>query len=172
MLKLNRASQPVVIPPQQAPSDGGQDGMTKPPPPVAPAPVAPPAAATYLWRSPNEIRHSIRVIADEEGLVGIDPKDGTHTLKDTLCATIQGESGFDLSATNKNYAFRPDGTKYVASTDSGLCQWNDKYHGKEITPQEAMQNPEKAVRLMCAYWRRGQQHQWCAYDNGRYKLFL
>ncbi len=113
----------------------------------------------YLWSTPQLARHSVRVIADEEGL--------TVEQKNTMCATIGGESGWDVDAVNKNYV-----NGKVTSVDYGLCQWNNYYHGKEITPGEAIGNPEKAVRLMCAYWKRGQRNLWVAYSSGRYKLYL
>ena len=118
----------------------------------------------YLWNTKANTRHSIRVICDEMGL--------TVDQKNTLCATIQAESGFNTKAINYNYAFKKNGTKYLSSTDYGLCQWNDFWHGKEITPDHATNNPEMAVRLMCKYWLRGQMKQWCAFSNGSYKQYL
>jgi hypothetical protein len=114
----------------------------------------------YLWDTKESIRHSIRVICDEEGLV-VDQKND-------LCATIQAESGFNLKAKNQN----KNKKGVVTSTDWGLCQWNDYYHGKEITADEAVNNPEKAVRLMCAYWKRGQMDLWMAHANGSYQKYL
>lgn len=108
----------------------------------------------YLWDTKTNIKHSIRVICDELGF--------TLEQKNTMCATIQAESGFILTAKHVN----------PTSTDWGLCQWNDKYHGSEITPDESVNNPEKAVRLMCTYWKRGQRDLWIAYKNGSYKKYL
>jgi hypothetical protein len=125
---------------------------TEPTPQPAPAPK-------YLWDTPSNAKHSVRLICDEEGL--------TVEQKDTMTATIQGESGFNLKAVNYN---KRNGK--VVSTDFGLCQWNDYYHGKEISPDEALNNPEKAVRLMCAYWKRGQRDLWIAYKSGAYKKYL
>ena len=113
-----------------------------------------------LWGTKEEIRHSIRVICDQEGL--------TLEQKNTLCATIQAESGFKLGARLDN----KDKNGKVWSTDWGLCQWNSYWHGKEITPEESVHNPEKAVRLMCAYWKRGQRNAWVAYKTGAYKKYL
>lgn len=153
-----------------------------PPPIVEPAtttPVTePPMATTTLqWDTRENIIHSIRVIADEEGLplartVNIGGK--LYQLKDTLQATIQGESDFNLNAINRNYAFKANGEKYIASTDYGLCQWNDFYHKNEITPDEALHNPEKACRLMARYWKQGEKYrrQWIAYKGGRFLAFL
>lgn len=114
----------------------------------------------YDFSYPKAIRHSIRVICDEEGM--------SLEQKNTMCATIQAESGFILTAKN----FNKDKNGKVLSTDWGLCQWNDYYHGKEITPDESINNPEKAIRLMCQYWKRGQRDLWIAYKNGSYKKYI
>lgn len=81
------------------------------------AALPPPPHPTYDWSTPLAARHSVRVICDEEGL--------TVEEKNTLCATIGGESGWRTQAINHN---RVDGK--VVSTDFGICQWNDYYHGK------------------------------------------
>lgn len=128
------------------------------PPTPEPAPT-PPEAPKYLWDTKANIRHSTRVICDEEGL--------TAEQKNTICATIQAESGFNLTARNDN---KVNGK--VTSTDWGLCQWNSYYHAKEITPEEAVHDPEKAVRLMCSYWKRGQRNLWIAYKNNSYLKYL
>lgn len=121
--------------------------------------VVEPVAPKYDWDTPDLARHSVRVICDEEGL--------TLEQKNTMCATVGAESGWKTTAINYN---KVNGK--VASTDYGICQWNDKYHGKEITPDEAVNNPEKAVRLMCAYWKRGQRNLWIGYKSGNYKRYL
>ena len=108
--------------------------------------------------------HNCRVLADLCGL--------SFEQKETMCATIWGESEFATFAKNTNYAFNSAGIKYVASTDAGICQWNDVYHGSEITPDQATNDPEMAVRLMCSYWLAGRMNQWCAYSSGRYKQFV
>lgn len=141
---------------------------TPPAPPPAPAPAAtstPVTSPTLLWGTPADAEHSVRVICDQEGL--------TVEQKNTMDATIHAESGYDTHVTHENYAIGIlTGKKYLASTDYGICQWNDKYHGKEISPGDAINNPEKAVRLMCQYWKRGQRDIWVAYSSGRYKQYL
>jgi hypothetical protein len=119
--------------------------------------VGPPG---LLWDTLANVKHSVRVICDLEGL--------TLEQKNTLYATIAVESGFKLDAINHNR----NGKGIIMSTDWGICQWNDFYHGKEISPEEAMHNPEKAVRLMCKYWKRGQRNLWIAYKSGAYKKYL
>lgn len=141
---------------------------TPPPQPVTPEPPK------YRWDSDENIRHSVRVICDEMGF--------DWEQKNNMCATIYGESEFVLDAKCFNYKTNPDGTLYrdangdkvLLSTDHGLCQWNDRYHGNEISPDEAVHDPEKAVRLMAKYWKMGETYRrwWIAYKNGRYKQFL
>lgn len=133
------------------------EALVRPVEPVL-APEAP--ILPLLWDTPQNARHSVRVIADSEGL--------TFEQKNTMCATIGGESGWITTATNKN----KNSKGVITSTDWGICQWNDRYHGTEITPDEAVHNPEKAVRLMCQYWKRGQRNLWMAYVNNSYKRFL
>jgi hypothetical protein len=127
---------------------------SQPIPPPVPAP--PPA---YMWDTVDHIKHSVRVICDEEGL--------SLEQKNTMFCTIWAESGFKLDAVNKNILHGQ-----VVSVDYGICQWNDYYHWQEITPDEALHNPEKAVRLMCKYWKRGQRNLWVGYKNGNYKRYL
>lgn len=131
------------------------------PHPVPPTPN-PPIMPALDWSNVQAIKSSIRKICKEEGL--------TLEQTDTLVATIGGESQYLLTAKNVNR--RKDGS--VASTDWGLCQWNDYYHGKEITPEEAVHNPEKAVRLMATYWKMGETYRrwWIAYKNNSYLKYM
>jgi hypothetical protein len=150
-------SEPLISPvvaPEPPPAT-----IPPPAPPTPPPPLTTPPTSKYDWAGPTAVRHSVRVICDEEGL--------TVEQKNTMCATIGGESEYNPNAINYN---RINGKLY--STDYGLCQWNDVYHGSEISPQDALHDPEKAVRLMCAYWKRGQRTLWIAYKNGSYKNYL
>lgn len=148
---------PVVppIPVQEKP-------VPTPPAPVLAVPVQP-LMPKYLWETKENIRHSIRVICDE---LGMDVEQ-----KNTMCATIYGESEFNLYAKNYN---RSKKTGEILSTDWGLCQWNDYYHGEEISSHDAVYNPEKAVRLMGHYWKKSEAYRnwWIAYKSGRYLQFL
>ncbi len=161
----NPQNAPPPIVPQQT--------TTEPPTPVTPAPAQVPSQpAGLLWNTIENARHSLRVICDDEGLSVDD--------KNTLCATVAEESGFMsyyLSGPKKGMPVRrenflKDGTLW--STDWGICQWNDHYHATEITPREALDNPEKAIRLMCSYWKRGEasKRQWVAYKTGAYQKHL
>ena len=128
-------------------------------PPEELAPDTDPPLPEYFWNTPEVARHSVRLICDEEKL--------TVEQKNTLCATIGAESGWITTAVHKNIV-----NGRVTSVDYGICQWNNYFHGKEISPEEAVSNPEKAVRLMCSYWRRDQRNLWMAYENGSYKKYL
>lgn len=129
-----------------------------------PAPTVPPTVPEseppkYLWDTPENARHSLRVICDEEGL--------TVEEKNTMSKVVHCESGYSTHARldNKDHAGR------VWSSDLGICQWNSYWHGKEITPEEAENDPEKAVRLMCKYVKAGEIKQWVCYSSGLYQHF-
>lgn len=150
--------QPTYAPPRMPPAPSTS-------PVTPPLPVTPPIMPTtpvhgLLWNTVQNIRHSVRVICDEEGL--------SLEQKNTLCATIQAESGFNLHAEHFNY----DEHGKLLSVDRGLCQWNNYFHGKEISAVEAEENPEKAVRLMCKYWKAGLRNYWIAYKNKSYQRYL
>ena len=100
----------------------------------------------------KKLEKMIRQIAKEEG---VDP--------DTIVAVIKCESGMNPSAVNHNI----DGT-----TDYGLCQFNDHWYRKLITPEEALHKPKKAVRLMCRRFREGHGKDWICFKSGLYKKFL
>lgn len=131
--------------------------------------------SVYLWDTPEQVRHSCRLIADEEGL--------TMDQKNKMSQTIHCESGYiaNISVHNclgadgeihsvRAEKYTPENGK-ILSTDNGVCQWNDKYHAHEISPDEALHNPEKAVRLMCKYVKDGQLKQWVCFSSGRSKNF-
>lgn len=113
--------------------------------------------------STNNI-HNVRALCDLCGLTWDD--------KESLTACVKIESDFDTAATHKNYVISAEGIKVLASTDNGICQWNDVYHGSEITPEQALNDPEMAIRLMCKYFAAGKQNQWVSYSSGAYKEWL
>jgi soluble lytic murein transglycosylase-like protein len=94
----------------------------------------------------------IRRVAREEGVP-----------EEIILAVIKCESGLNPKAINKN----KDGT-----TDYGLCQFNDFWYRDLITPEEALNEPEKAVRLMCRQFKKGRAFDWVCYRSGKYKEFL
>lgn len=154
---------------EQKQLDKVQTTVTPPTPVVPVVTTSPVLAPKYIWNTVSDAKHSVRVICDEEGL--------DLEQKNTMCATIGGESGWmsyylegpkkGLPVKRENYV---DGK--LDSTDWGICQWNDWYHAKEITVDESLNNPEKAVRLMSAYWKRGDRNEWIAYKNGSYKKYF
>jgi len=138
------------------------------------------------WGTIFANHHNVRVLCDLCGL--------TWDEKQEMTATVWGESGFDNNAICLNLSdgtFRS--TSYqlidvdiedlnekgltVTSIDAGLCQWNDKYHGNEIDTFHAVNDSERAVRLMCSYWIAARNNpaikdEWVAHKNGRYKIML
>lgn len=155
------------------------DQTTNPTPAPAPEPHTPPElpqkAPALLWDTPEQARHSARVIMDEEGIthdsMTIDGR--KYRAKDVLCAVIQGESGFKRNAKNEN---KDPKTGKVMSTDWGLCQINDWFHigpGKRFASVEQVLNqPELSVRFMVRCYKGGRLYWWIAYKNGSYKKYL
>lgn len=115
----------------------------------------------YKWDSPEEARHSVRVICDEEKL--------TIKDKNDLCATVGAESGWKPRQKSLKPNF--DGTH-----DHGIIQLNEKYWiGKnKLYPNiEAVYNdPEGCIRWMCQQWKAGNKNWWYAYKNGSYKKYF
>lgn len=135
------------------------------PPIMPPEPAKQPTATApviYLWDTPENARHSLRVICDEEGM--------TPQQKNLMSQVVHCESGYSIKATHPNL----NAYGNVASTDYGICQWNDWWHwikSQEISPEDALNNPEKAVRLMCKYVKEGLISQWVCYSSGLYMKY-
>lgn len=139
------------------------DALPKQPPISLPEPLksteVPIAIQKYAWGAKDLVRHSIRVIADEEGL--------TVLQKDLACDIALCESGFDTHAIRVNSP---------RSVDRGLFQWNDKYH-PEITDEIAF-NPEKNARLACLAIKMGKAHiywsasEYCWNKTGKYNSLV
>lgn len=105
-----------------------------------------------------KMRLLVRKVCKEEGL------NEQETAK--IMATIECESGFNSKAINRN----PNGT-----VDYGLCQWNSYWAWKKekiIHPDEALHNPEKAVRLMIQYYKQGKLKRWNCYRWGLWRRHL
>lgn len=126
---------------------------------LIPEPV--PKPPKYLWGTKEEARHSVRVICDEEGL--------SVNEKNLICAVIECESGFDTKAVHKNNDARK-------SVDYGLCQYNSFWYigeGKPIASvDEALNNPERCVRVMIQQFRNGRLKDWVCFSSNRYKKFI
>lgn len=142
-----------IFPPAKYDKDPAELEMNQPKEPE-------PAKPTYLWGTPADARHSVRVICDEEGL--------TVEEKNTLCATVGGESGWKPGAVGK--------PNTNGSRDYGICQINDALWigpGHEfISTDYVLNNPEKCIRWMCYWWKKGKRNWWIAYKNGSYKNYL
>lgn len=130
------------------------------PVPTPPKPELPPLQA-LKWSTPQEARHSVRVLCDDLGLSVAD--------KNTICAVISCESGFNTKAVNKNSDARQ-------STDYGICQYNSFWYigeGKPIASiDEALNNPEKCVRVMINQFKKGQLRDWVCYSSGKWVNYL
>ena len=125
-----------------------------------PSAQPPPEPTELKWDTRENARHSVRVICDQEGL--------SPGQKNLMSSVIHCESGYDVNCVHPN---KSPTTGKVMSTDYGICQWNDYYHGKEISPDEALHNPEKAVRLMCHYVLMGRINQWVCFSKSLYRQY-
>ena len=81
---------------------------------------------------------------------------------DALVATIWCESGMNPKVIGINR----DGTK-----DYGICQFNSYWYRNKISPWDAVNHPEKAIKLMCEEWEKGRAQNWVCYSTGKYKKF-
>lgn len=111
--------------------------------------------ALLPWTTPDNCRHNVRALADLEGL--------SEDQKNLMSQVIHCESNYNPACVHKNIV-----NGVVASTDNGICQWNDYYHGSEITPDQALNNPEMAVRLMCTYMKQGLIKEWVCFSKAMY----
>lgn len=126
------------------------------PPPMNPDTLLPWNTTTSLS---HENWHNVRVLADLEGL--------SVEMKDELCATVWGESEFNIHARLDN----KDKVGCVWSSDLGICQYNTYFH-PDVVSLPYTPDPEREVRTMCREFKAGQANQWVAHSSGRYKLFL
>jgi len=161
--KLENTATPVV----QPNSEETPPKVNNITPPIEKSPEATTVPKNaYLWDTREKSRHSVRLIADEEGL--------SVFQKNELCATIACETNntFDPKITHQN----KNAQGIVWSTDWGICQINDFYwvgEGKLFPSGEYIQqNPEKCVRWMCGKWRANKMNLWGCYKNQGYKKYL
>jgi hypothetical protein len=95
----------------------------------------------------------VRKVCEEKGL--------SSEETELLCKVIECESGFDDRTICDN------GT----SKDFGICQFNNYwYWTKEqiIHPDEALNNPEKAIGIMIDMYKKGRLKDWVCYNSGKY----
>lgn len=132
------------------------------------APVPPPSAPVETpVAKPETVREMIFRVCGEVGLDAGQTKDLYQTV---LCESQLTDKVMNGPVSGVPPIVHPNvvnGKTY--STDYGICQWNDYYHGKEISPQEALNDPEKSVELMARYWKNGLAKSWVCYQRGLYK---
>ena len=109
-----------------------------------------------LWDTPQNARHSARVIMDTFHL--------SWAEKDLLCRVLNCESGFNTKAIHKN----PNGTY-----DYGIAQINSAYWiglGKYFkSPEEVLNFPEKSIKFLCEQYKKGNLKYWACFKS---KLYL
>jgi hypothetical protein len=114
-------------------------------------------APKYLWDTKDNIRHSIRLICDEQGL--------SLMQKDMLCDICQCESAYNIHAQLVNSP---------TSIDRGLFQINGHYH-PEATEANAF-NPEWNTRWAVAVVKSGRNDwpasKFCWNKGGKYDSIL
>lgn len=97
---------------------------------------------------PETLQEMAKRVCKEAGL--------NQIMTDRLLAVIKCESGWDKNAIHKN----KDGTR-----DCGLVQLNEKWYLKpnHMTCQDAIDNPEKCVKIMATAFRNGNARDWICY---------
>lgn len=141
-----------------------------PPAPVQPntltpaQPVDKPDSSKYLWDTPKNAEHSVRLICDENNLSWDD--------KNMVCQVINCESGFNTQAKHEN----KDKEGNVSSTDWGIVQVNDYWwigKGKQFpSVLYVLSNPEECVRWMIERFKAGHLEDWVCYKSGEYKKYV
>lgn len=112
----------------------------------------------FEWDNVESAKKSVRLICKEEKL--------SEQEKNLICQIINCESGFNIKAKhiNKN-----------GSGDYGIIQANSFWYigeGKPIASiDEAINNPEKCVRVMISQFKKGHLKDWVCYSSGKYKNY-
>lgn len=155
LLEENVPKHAVITPKESAPT-------VKTP---VPTPTqTPPQTPKYLFDTPQNARHSVRVLCDEANL--------SLYNKNVITACIEQESAFKNTAVNHNR----DKNGKVLSTDWGICQINDYYHtgvGRAFkNAEDIVNNPEKAVRFMISMLKAGKIKLWVSYSSGAYEKYM
>ena len=115
----------------------------------------------YKWDTPAEACHSFRTICDEVGL--------SVNEKNMLAKVLNCESGFNVKAVHKNNDARQ--TTDFGSQKFGVAQFNNFWYKDLISPDEALNDPEKAVRLFIDEYQAGRLKNWVCFKTGRYQNF-
>ena len=86
----------------------------------------------------------------------------TAQMTENVLATIWGESGFNQWCINHQ------------SFDYGIAQFSKRYYLIEykMTPQEALDQPEKCLRIMARNFKSGRASNWVAFSSGGYTRWL
>ena len=82
-----------------------------------------------------------------------------------VCGIIECESGFRTDIKNYNN----DGRN---SYDSGIAQTNSYWYWereKIIHPEEAINNPEKAIRILVKHYKQGRAKDWVCFSKGLFE---
>lgn len=77
-----------------------------------------------------------------------------YTLRADMIVTIEGESGFNQWCEN------------LHTFDYGLCQFSKRYYLVEygMTPQDAINQPEKCLRIMAKNFKSLRRRNWVAFQ--------
>lgn len=118
-----------------------------------------PEPEVLLWDTPENARHSVRIICDEEGLSFQDKED--------LSRTVHCESNYNPACAHPNIV-----NGKVSTTDFGIAQINDYWHigpGKDFpSSQYVLDNPQECIKWMCKQWKAGNSKAWVCKLKGLY----
>lgn len=123
------------------------------PPVVVPVVVHSKAWCGGTYEERMEMYHLAKTVCVAEGIIGQDSLD--------MLATIFGESGYNRWCENQK------------TFDYGLCQFSKRYYLVEykMTPQEAIDSPERCLRIMAKNWKT-RKSNWVAYSSGGFRKWL
>lgn len=119
-----------------------------------------PRQSKFLWDTPSNARHSVRLICDEMKV--------PYAMKDDICRVLDCESGFNPKCVHPNVV-----RTVTTSVDYGICQINDYWHigqGKDFPSTDyVLNNPEADVRWLIKLALAGKLNLWVCYSSGIYK---
>ena len=116
----------------------------------------------YAEEGRKEACKMAKRVCEEEGL--------PDWMKRELLGTIAGESKYNVFCINRNRDARGN----VSTTDFGISQLNDFFYlrAHNMTGDEALNNPEKCVRIMCQAFKAGRAKDWIAWRNHNWEKHL